>query len=366
MNRRERFLYALSGRQPDKVPIYEQKIDEPIIRRLANLLKIRSRTTSGRLSGAVLSETSFGSEYVELYCDVLEKLNLDAISWYFSIALKKTSKNKGTDKYGRVYHLSPYGSPLPVPTEARVKSLSDAQKFDMASKLEPADFSDLRQIVKRFGESRVYCMILTDPFKVGWRSIGSMENLLLSFRENPKLVNRLLRIGTDFALRAIDIVVDIGIQVFMLTGDLAHETGLLFSLEDYREYLKPRHMEIVEYAHRKGALIAKHSDGNIWPLLDDWMEVGFDGIHPVQPQCMNIKEVKGYVDGRMAVIGNIDCRNLLVFGSEEEVKESVKETIEKAAPGGGYIISSSNSIHPGCKPENYIAMVDAAHQYGAY
>ena len=44
----------------------------------------------------------------------------------------------------------------------------------------------------------------------------------------------------------------------------------------------------------------------------------------------------------------------------------MKETIEKAAPGGGYIISSSNSIHPGCKAENYIAMVKAAHRYGVY
>jgi len=129
----------------------------------------------------------------------------------------------------------------------------------------------------------------------------------------------------------------------------------------------------VDFVHKKGRLIAKHSDGNIWPLIDEWIEVGFDGIHPIQPQCMDIKEVKDYVKGKLAVMGNIDCRNLLVFGSEEEVRESeeevretVKKTIEKAAPGGGYIISSSNSIHPGCKPENYIAMVEASRKFGWY
>ena len=56
----------------------------------------------------------------------------------------------------------------------------------------------------------------------------------------------------------------------------------------------------------------------------------------------------------------------LPFGTVEEVEQSVRETIAAAAPGGGYIISSSNSIHPGCKPENYIAMVKAARKYGAY
>ncbi|MCK4816239.1 nucleoside 2-deoxyribosyltransferase, partial [bacterium] len=119
-----------------------------------------------------------------------------------------------------------------------------------------------------------------------------------------------------------------------------------------------------DHVHCRGSMIAKHSDGNVWQLLDEWMEVGFDGFHPIQPQCMDIKEVKHYVGKKMALIGNIDCRTLLVLGSEEEVKETVKETIEVAAPGGSYIISSSNSIHPNCKPQNYIAMVEAAHQYG--
>jgi uroporphyrinogen decarboxylase len=79
---------------------------------------------------------------------------------------------------------------------------------------------------------------------------------------------------------------------------------------------------------------------------------------------MDIKQVKEYLGKKMALIGNIDCRTLLVLGSTEEVKKTVKETIEVAAPGGGFILSSSNSIHPNCKPENYIAMVEAAHQYG--
>jgi hypothetical protein len=52
-------------------------------------------------------------------------------------------------------------------------------------------------------------------------------------------------------------------------------------------------------------------------------------------------------------------RNLLV-------REAVRETIRRAAPGGGYVISSSNSIHPGVKPENYIALARAAREFGRY
>jgi uroporphyrinogen decarboxylase len=66
------------------------------------------------------------------------------------------------------------------------------------------------------------------------------------------------------------------------------------------------------------------------------------------------------------VVGNIDCSFLLPFGTEEEVEKTVMETIQAAAPGGGYIMSSSNTIHPGVKAENYIAMVRAAKKYGKY
>jgi len=183
---------------------------------------------------------------------------------------------------------------------------------------------------------------------------------------NPQLVHDLARIATDFDMAAIDMALQVGADVIIVPGDLAGEQTTIMSPQHYREYIKPYHKEIVDHAHRRGAKIVKHSDGNVWPILDDLLQVGFDGIHPIQPQCMDIAEVKAYLAGRACILGNIDCRYLLPFGTEEEVEKCVKETIEKAAPGGGYIISSSNSIHPGCKPENYIAMVRAAHKYRAY
>ena len=158
----------------------------------------------------------------------------------------------------------------------------------------------------------------------------------------------------------------LGIESYIMPGDYAMETGLLFSLDLYRQFLKPMHIEVIDHVHERGGVIAKHSDGDDWKLMDDWIEIGFDGFHPVQPQCMDIGEVKAYLKGKMAVLGNIDCRTLLVTGTPEEVRETVKETISIAAPGGGYIMTSSNSVHPGCKPENYMAMVETLHKFGKY
>ena len=348
MNQRERFLTALARKQPDKVPICELHIDEPIIRRLAEMLELRSA-----------SEKEAG--YVGLYSDVVERLDLDAVIYSFSFGFKNISEKKARDKFGRIYGLSPHGEPLPI--EPRVQDLSGLQSYDMAAQISPEDFRDLKYVIDRFKSTRACLMPVSDPYKEAWRTLGGMQTLLLNFRTDPELVHGLLRVTTDFALKAIDIAIDIGVDAFIVPGDFAHETGLLFSLSDYREYLKPLHKEIVDHVHRKGAMIIKHSDGNVWPLLDEWLEIGFDGFHPIQPQCMDLREVKARFGEKMALVGNIDCRTLLVLGTPEEVRQTVKETIAIAAPGGGYIVSSSNSIHPNCKPENYLAMVEAVHKY---
>ena len=81
---------------------------------------------------------------------------------------------------------------------------------------------------------------------------------------------------------------------------------------------------------------------------------------------MDMARVKSRYGHRIALAGNIDCGQLLPFGTRAEVIEAVKETIAKGAVNGGLILASSNSIHPAVKPENYRAMVEAGRQFGVY
>ena len=360
MNSKERILTALSNEQPDKVPIFELYINEPIIVKLAQILMPESVNIEA-------GKDRFGEERLEildLYCAIVEELGLDATATNFSIGLESISEERGQDKFGTVYSLSEHGEPCPI--DGPIKKPEDLEGFDMVSKLEPDDFAGVKYVIDKVGKDKAHFVSITDQFKVSWRRRGGMQNLLMDYVLNPQLAHDLARIATDFDMAAIDIAVDVGVDAIMVPGDLAGEDSTIMSPEHYREFIKPYHKEIVEHAHQRGVKIVKHTDGNIWPILGDFVEVGFDGFHPVQPQCMDIGEVKRHLAGKACVLGNIDCRDLLPFGTEEEVDKTVKETIEKAAPGGGYIMSSSNSIHPGCKPENYIAMVKAAHKYGVY
>ena len=360
MNSKERILTALKGQQPDRVPIFELYINESSLVKLAGLL-------APETAGVEAAKDRFGEErpeILDLYCGLVEELGLDATCSNFSIGIEAVDEDHGRDKFGTLYYLSEHGEPFPL--EGPVKDRSDIEGLDMVSKLELEDFANVQYVIDKVGRDKAHFVCITDPFKVSWRRRGGMQNLLMDYMLDPGLVHDLARIATDFDLAAIDMAVRVGADVIMVPGDLAGEWSTIMSPDHYREYIKPYHREIVDHAHGRGVEIIKHSDGNIWSILDDLVEVGFDGIHPIQPQCMDIAEVKAYLTGKACILGNIDCRNLLPAGTENEVVEAVRETIEKAAPGGGYIISSSNSIHPGCKPENYIAMVRALHTYGIY
>jgi len=300
------------------------------------------------------------NEIIHLYCKLIEKLNIDSTTSHPSMGMEQIDKKYCRDRYGTIYLVSEHGEPMPV--KGPINSFSDLKNYDMESKIKPEDFYETKFISNNVNKHKAHFLNIYDPFKLSWRLRGSMQNLLMDYVLNPKLVHELSLITTDFNIALIDTAIEFGVDAIVMSGDLAGEKSTLFSPEHYREYIKPYHKKIVDHAHNKGLKIIKHSDGNIWSILDDFIEVGFDGIHPIQPQCMDIVEVKKYVAGKTCVLGNIDCLNLLTSGSERDVENAVKNLIEKVAPGGGFIISSSNSIHPGCKPQNYLAMINSVHQ----
>ena len=111
----------------------------------------------------------------------------------------------------------------------------------------------------------------------------------------------------------------------------------------------------------------RHSDGNLWALLDLLVATGYDGLNPLEPQAdMDLKKVKAHCGDKICLLGNIDCLELLPAGTPAQVDAAVKQAIEDAAAGGGYIVCSSNSLHPAVNPENRIAMFEDNKKYGRY
>ncbi len=367
MNSRERVLTALNCQQPDRVPVQEAQIDVPVLKEIARILGLDGRPQEGGESkqpDAIQFEQ--GSEMLNLSLRVTEALGLDVVFSGPSNEWEQVGPDRIRDMFGCTYKLSKHGAPVIV--DGPIKGHDDLRGFDMVSKLNPGRFTTVEFFDEKVGQEKAHFLLLADPIKTSGELRGNMANLLLDYGLDPEMVHALARIATDYNMAVVQMAVELGygLDGVIMNGDLASERTTLMSPQHYREYLKPYHRELIDHVHGLGLKFVKHTDGNVWPILDDFIEVGFDGFHPVQPQCMDIAEVKQHVADRLCLLGNIDCRFLLPYGSEEEVVETVKETIEKAAPGGGYILCSSNSIHPDCKAENVIAMFEAARKYGVY
>ena len=109
-----------------------------------------------------------------------------------------------------------------------------------------------------------------------------------------------------------------------------------------------------------------HSDGDLTAVMDDLLDVGINALHPIEPKAMDIYEMKKKYAGRLALVGNIDLGSTLVTGTPDEVRQDVRRHIKELAPGGGYCVSSSNTIPNYVPLENYRAMLEATFEYGRY
>ncbi|HEY5531501.1 MAG TPA: uroporphyrinogen decarboxylase family protein [Candidatus Anoxymicrobiaceae bacterium] len=359
MDGKERMLEAFALREADRVPVWEMAFNEESIIKLAAFF-------TDDLPPLKFAQQMTPEEKLKLIAalfTVIRELELDGISSISLMNTEPVGDNLVRDGWGRVLRVSEEGEATavggPVSGPADLKGIEPYHP-------EQSELLMLMAAKGSFGDEIAQVFVQPGPFRESWTFLGSMEKLLFYYIKDPDFVHALARLATDFILEVVDMAVDLGADIIGLDGDLAFSQTTLMSPDQYYDYILPYHKEITERVHGHGKLIFKHSDGNMSPIMDGIVEAGFDGFHPVQPQCMDISEVKAKYGDRLTILGNIDCMHLLPFGTEQEVERSVRETIGAAAPGGGYIISSSNSIHPGVKPENYIAMVKAARKYGSY
>jgi len=360
MNHKERFLTAVTGGEPDSVPVFELEYSQSAVSAIAEHLGWQGPDPK---AGPDSEDRELWLQFQAMHA-IMQELDIDAHSYVYTGRTTRLRErpDRFRDELGVVYQESSHGDPIAM--EGPVKDAASLQR--LRSSLPEAFELPLFDAIRSEMAARALVFTVPGPFKLGWSLMGSMEDFLLAMAMDEEFTEELCGAAASIAGQLIDQALDRGADAVLIDGDLAFSSNPLISPSDYRRFIKPHHAELIERVHARNTPVIKHTDGNFWLLLEDFLEVGFDALHPIQPDCMDIQEVKGKVAGRSALIGNIDCVQLLPSGSVSEVEAEVRRTIQAVAPGGGYVLSSSNSIHPGCKPENVVAMIRAAKELGRY
>ena len=148
--------------------------------------------------------------------------------------------------------------------------------------------------------------------------------------------------------------------------DLGYTEGLMISPKLLRRHLFPWLEELIAIAHAAGMPFIIHSDGRLYDVIDDLIAIGLNALHPIEPKAMDIVDLKARYAGKLALFGNIDMGSTLVRGTPADVRAEVRQRIKDLAPGGGYAVSSSNSIARYVPVANYNALREATSEFGAY
>ncbi len=141
-------------------------------------------------------------------------------------------------------------------------------------------------------------------------------------------------------------------------ADFGFKTGPFISPAMFREMFLKANKERVKQVHRRGKRVMKHCCGNVWSLMDMFLEIGYDAYQSIQTSAsMDIKKVKERYGDRLTLWGGVDLEHL-VHGTPEEVRQDVRRAMSCAKKGGRFILGASHSIAVGTKYDNYMAMLD--------
>lgn len=185
--------------------------------------------------------------------------------------------------------------------------------------------------------------------------------------EHPNFIRRAVQAYTDYNCDVIKRYGELGCDLVICIGDLAHRDGPYMSPRIFNEFYFPEKRRQVEAAHKVGIKYVKHTDGDIRSLLNGLVNIArVDGIHSLDPSAgVDIGIVKEKYGDKIFLMGNVAVDSL-ALKSEEEVISETKECIKKAAHRGGFILGSSNSWYAHCKLRNCLAMVRTGKKYGKY
>jgi uroporphyrinogen decarboxylase len=385
MNGRERAKVAFAHQEPDRVPTFELTIDNPTA---SHVLGRPTLCGFGGQARGVAQNEALIDDRIEAYHEqrvadeiaLWRALDLDVYPNAYPVPRnpvvpEQIDENtwRFTDRATSQWQICRYAPKSDaydeVDCSVREGGLPELERLTEALEasepgLDDWDFKPVETFVRELGQDRLV-MGVADV------EIGSTfcwaEHFLIGLIKAPELIHRYLDARLRTTLMLLEAMLERGIDGAHGGYDWASAQGPMFSPQHFGEFVFPRLRKITDLCHRYGVPYVKHTDGNIDLLLDGMIEAGVDAFQAIEPRAgMDIAQLKRDYGDRLTLIGNVDCSTVLVDGPVEAVRAETRQVIRSAAPGGGFLLSTSNSVHPGVEPAYYLAMLETARQVGSY
>jgi 5-methyltetrahydrofolate--homocysteine methyltransferase len=225
---------------------------------------------------------------------------------------------------------------------------------------------EYRRVIDESGSRVGFCVLIAAYFQTLYEFMIGMEDCMTLVYRDRDFIEELLEISTRYWVKFVKRALEDGVDFIWVADDVAFKTGLFLPPDIMKQMWLPHIRRILEPAVSSSTPVMFHSDGKIDDIVVWLADIGVDCIQPMDPYGIDYREYKKRFGNLVCLAGNIDIEFPLAHGSPEDVERDVREHMEVLKPGGGYVATSSHSIVNYIPHENFMAMINAIHRYGAY
>lgn len=372
MKPRERVQLALQHREPDRVPTGENAVDCTLIEEFLGrptLCNARWRELQALWDGR---REEIVADWVSATVDLAAALEWD----YVRVPVTPVDRPYAPprmvgpyawlDEEGRRVRFHPDSGSIATLDRQPEPEIDDLPDPDAPVKIDPSELDIVRGVIDRIGSSHWIVGRTPVDGTFPWAQTGSMESFLVHMATEPAYVRRAIDAYVTRSIAYAEAMLDAGCDAIMTTDDYSDNRGPIMGPRLFRAFIAPALRRQAEAIHARGGVFVKHTDGNVWAILDDLVEAGVDAWHGIQPSVgMDLRLLKERYGEALCFFGGVNCETL-VAGTPEEARAEVRHAIRHAAPGGGLVLTSGNVLQPGTRLENYLAARQATRDYGRY
>jgi uroporphyrinogen decarboxylase len=375
MTPRDRVLTALAHEQPDRVPIVLGVTN-------ATGIKMRTYREIKRLAGIDAPDAwlydwpELGSAAVD--DATLRRLHVDVRAVLDREPAATLARNRDRPAHSDYVNSWGSGAVEIAPDEwfPMIEPLAEATTLDAIERYpwpdvdDPSRFAVMGEDAARLAADGEFAIVvapwLAFPLERAFAMQG-MDRFLMNAALFPDFAAALLTRITDLCERLVTNALDAvgpNVDIVKIGDDLGTQQSLLMSPAMYRSLLKPLHARLIESIRsRTRARVFFHTDGDVFPLIEDLVEIGVDILNPVQTSAGRMSDLatlKARYGDALSFCGAIDTQRILPHGRPEEVRAEVRRVIDVLGAGGGYLLSSVHTVMNDVPAENVLAMVDEA------
>jgi uroporphyrinogen decarboxylase len=372
MRPKDRVIAALEHEEGDRVPTGENAVDYELVETIlghSTLYNSRWREWQALWDGR---RDEIVADYCTAHVELVHALDWDYVRVPIVPAKGEYERPQMTGPYSWIdedgyevrYH--PDSGNIAVREIPSSMTITDLPDPDEEFTVDPSELEAIRYVVDKLGDSHFIVGRSAVDGTFPWQSTIGMEAFLMRMVTDPAFVHRARQVYVNRSIAYLEAMLDAGCDAVMTTDDYSDNRGPIMGPERFREFILPGILRQADAVHARGGYFIKHTDGNLWAILDDLVAAGADGWHGIQPSIgMDLRLLKERYGDDLCFFGGVNCETL-VDGTPEQAREEVRYAIKHAAPGGGLVVATGNVLQPGTKLENYLAARQATREYGTY